>query len=184
MLINEEKMHFNRIYASIPGATSSSGGQFSFPCQSMPAVSMVFGGRKFDINPADSGLSILFLYHLEACNLFFLTRSHSSGENSVNREFSFLCLFHCSLPTSQSPQRRRSNIGSSILILKGKEQGREMRWWNNWFGQERGMARWTSVCQSLGYLQFESGLTCWKQFSEECLYRLGSLLFLSAFQLW
>ncbi|PLW16852.1 hypothetical protein PCANC_09453 [Puccinia coronata f. sp. avenae] len=44
------------IYASIPGATSSSGGQFSFPCQSMPAVSMVFGGRKFDINPADMSI--------------------------------------------------------------------------------------------------------------------------------
>jgi hypothetical protein len=45
-----------RIYASVPGAMSSGGGQFTFPCESMPFVSMVFGGRRFDINPLDSTL--------------------------------------------------------------------------------------------------------------------------------
>ncbi|POW15095.1 hypothetical protein PSTT_02392 [Puccinia striiformis] len=42
------------IYASVPGAASSGGGQYTYPCQSIPFVSLVFGGRKFDINPADS----------------------------------------------------------------------------------------------------------------------------------
>ncbi|KNZ56156.1 hypothetical protein VP01_2482g2 [Puccinia sorghi] len=54
------------IYASIPGATSSSGGQYSFPCESMPFISMVFGGRKFDIHPADSSLHLSnFLLNLD-----------------------------------------------------------------------------------------------------------------------
>lgn len=44
------------IYASVPGATSSSSGQYSFPCESTPFISMVFGGRKFDIHPADMSI--------------------------------------------------------------------------------------------------------------------------------
>ncbi|KAA1119092.1 hypothetical protein PGT21_014932 [Puccinia graminis f. sp. tritici] len=44
------------IYASVPGAMSSGGGQFTFPCESMPFVSMVFGGRRFDINPLDMSI--------------------------------------------------------------------------------------------------------------------------------
>ena len=44
------------IYASVPGALPSGGGQYTFPCASMPFVSMVFGGRRFDINPADMSI--------------------------------------------------------------------------------------------------------------------------------
>ncbi|KAH9462095.1 hypothetical protein Pst134EA_004943 [Puccinia striiformis f. sp. tritici] len=44
------------IYASVPGAASSGGGQYTYPCQSIPFVSLVFGGRKFDINPADMSI--------------------------------------------------------------------------------------------------------------------------------
>ncbi|WAR53195.1 hypothetical protein PtB15_2B626 [Puccinia triticina] len=46
------------IYASVPGALPSGGGQYTFPCASMPFVSMVFGGRRFDINPADMSILI------------------------------------------------------------------------------------------------------------------------------
>ncbi|EGG12385.1 aspartic peptidase A1 [Melampsora larici-populina 98AG31] len=44
------------IYASIPGSTAKSGGQYSFPCAANPMLSMNFGGRAFNINPQDMSI--------------------------------------------------------------------------------------------------------------------------------
>lgn len=45
-----------QIYASVAGAKSSGSGQYTFPCEALPMVSIVFGGREFEINPVDMSI--------------------------------------------------------------------------------------------------------------------------------
>ncbi|MBW0505895.1 hypothetical protein O181_045610 [Austropuccinia psidii MF-1] len=80
------------LYASIPGASPSTNSQFTFPCASLPSVSLIFGGRTFAINPVDSKRTSCSSYpfcdlNLDSfylCFLEWLKLSDNSWSNLIN----------------------------------------------------------------------------------------------------